>query len=65
MVPQELLGAGSLFGVARVSALMKRIAAAVPGRLVIFFPGEKVDNNYRLLGARDGWDYLATAITAD
>lgn len=60
-----VLGAGSLYGVARVSALMKRIASAVPGRLVIFFPGEKVDNNYRLLGARDGWDYLATAITAD
>ena len=60
-----VVGVGSLFGLARVSALMRRIASAVPGRLVIFFPGEKVDNNYRLLGARDGWDYLATAITAD
>jgi hypothetical protein len=60
-----VLGAGSLFGVARVSALMKRIAATVPGRLLVFFPGEKTDNNYRLLGARDGWDYLATAVTAD
>lgn len=60
-----VLGTGSLYGVASVSALMKRIADAVPGRLVIFFPGEKVENNYRLLGARDGWDYLATAITAD
>jgi hypothetical protein len=60
-----VLGVGSLFGVARVSELMKRVAEAVPGRLVIFFPGEKIDNNYRLLGARDGWNYLATAITAD
>ena len=60
-----VLGAGSLYGVASVSALMKRVADAVPGRLVVFFPGEKVENNYRLLGARDGWDYLATAITAD
>jgi hypothetical protein len=60
-----VIGVGSLYGVARVSALMRRVATAVPGRLVIFFPGEKVDNNYRLLGARDGWDYLATAITAD
>jgi len=60
-----ILGVGALLGVAKVSALMKRIAASVPGRLVIFFPGEKVDNNYRLLGARDGWDYLATAITAE
>ena len=60
-----VLGAGSLFGFARVSDVMKRLAAAIPGRLVVFFPGEKVDNNYRLLGARDGWGYLATAITAD
>ncbi len=60
-----VVGVGSLFGVAKVSAVMRRIASAVPGRLVIFFPGEKSENNYRLLGARDGWDYLATAITAD
>lgn len=60
-----ILGVGSLFGVARVSSVMTSIAAVVPGRLVIFFPGEKIDNNYRLLGARDGWNYLATAITAE
>lgn len=60
-----VIGVGSLYGLARVSGLMRRIASAVPGRLIVFFPGEKVDNNYRLLGARDGWDYLATAITAD
>ena len=60
-----VLGTGSLFGFARVSNIMKRLAALVPGRLVVFFPGEKIENNYRLLGARDGWDYLATAINAD
>ena len=60
-----VLGVGSLYGIASVSAVMKRLASVVPGRLVIFFPGEKIENNYRLLGARDGWDYLATAITAD
>ena len=60
-----VLGAGSLYGIASVSDLMKRVANAVPGRLVVFFPGEKVENNYRLLGARDGWGYLATAITAE
>lgn len=60
-----VLGAGCLYGFASVSSVMKRVARVVPGRLVIFFPGEKVENNYRLLGARDGWDYLATAITAD
>jgi len=61
----SVIGVGSLYGVASVSALMRKIASAAPGRLVVFFPGEKVDNVYRLLGARDGWDYLATAITAD
>lgn len=60
-----VLGVGSLFGVAKVSAVMTSIASVVPGRLVIFFPGEKIENNYRLLGARDGWNYLATAIIAD
>jgi hypothetical protein len=60
-----ILGVGSLFGVSRVSAVVTTIASVVPGRLVIFFPGEKIDNNYRLLGARDGWSYLATAITAE
>jgi hypothetical protein len=60
-----IVGVGALFGVARVSAVMTSIASVVPGRLVIFFPGEKLDSNYRLLGARDGWSYLATAITAE
>ena len=35
------------------------------GRLLVFFPGEVEGNNYRLLDARDGWNYLATPITAD
>ena len=35
----------------------------VRGRMVVFFPGEYVDNNYRLLDARDGWNYLAVPIT--
>jgi len=37
----------------------------VPGRLLVLFPGEYVNNTYRLLDARDGWGYQATAITAD
>jgi hypothetical protein len=37
---------------------------AIRGRVVVFFPGELEQNNYRLLGARDGWNYLAIAITA-
>jgi hypothetical protein len=37
----------------------------VNGRMLVFFPGEVDGNNYRLLGAKDGWNYLATPITAD
>jgi hypothetical protein len=61
-----LIGAASLFGLGdnvRVSALVERVQEAVEGRLLVFFPGEIVGNNYRLLGAKDGWNYLATPIT--
>jgi hypothetical protein len=30
---------------------------------VIFFPGHFEHNNYRLLDARDGWNYHAVPIT--
>jgi len=36
----------------------------IQGRLLIFFPGVYEQNNYRLLDARDGWNYLAVPITA-
>lgn len=61
-----LIGAASLFGLGdnvRVSALVERVQEAVQGRLLVFFPGEVDGNNYRLLGAKDGWNYLATLIT--
>lgn len=63
-----LLGAGSLFGLGdhvKVSALIEQVQDAVRGRLLVFFPGEVEGNNYRLLGAQDGWNYLATLITAE
>lgn len=60
-----LSGMGSLFGVSSVSQLVELAASAIAGRLVVFFPGEVEDNNYRLLDARDGWNYMAHAITAD
>lgn len=59
-----LMGIGSLFGFMRVSSLVAGIADAVPGRLVVLFPGEYENNTYRLLDARDGWSYLAVPITA-
>ena len=58
-----LFGAASLFGFARVSDLMKAVERDVRGRIVVFFPGEYEDSNYRLLDARDGWSYLAVPIT--
>lgn len=60
-----LVGCGTLFGFASVSDFVKQLAEHVPGRLLVLFPGEYVDNTYRLLDARDGWGYQATAITAD
>ena len=61
-----LLGCGGLFGLFSVSRLIQLVAEQVPGRLVAFFPGEydSAHNSYRLLGAKDGWGYLATPITA-
>ncbi|MDN3384336.1 DUF1788 domain-containing protein [Pseudoalteromonas sp. APC 3358] len=59
-----LLGCGTLFGFASVSGLVEQIAQEVKGRLIVFFPGEYQNNNFKLLDARDGWGYHATAITA-
>jgi len=59
-----LMGLASLFGVARVSRLIEAVNSDIRGRLVAFFPGELEGTNYRLLGARDGWNYLAIPITA-
>ena len=58
-----LYGVASLFGFVRVSELMRAIEADVRGRIAVFFPGEYEDSNYRLLDARDGWNYLAVPIT--
>lgn len=61
-----LLGVGSLFGLARVSTVVEGIKDAVHGRLLVFFPGEHHPENhtYRLLDARDGWNYLAVPLVA-
>jgi hypothetical protein len=61
-----LLGAGSLFGLARVSTVVEGIKDTVAGRLLVFFPGEHHPENhtYRLLDARDGWNYLAVPLLA-
>jgi hypothetical protein len=58
-----MTGVGSLYGFAHVSQVVRAVEADIQGRLVVFFPGTKEENNYRLLDARDGWNYLATCIT--
>lgn len=63
-----LLGAGTMFGLGdsvRVSALMNETNASIRGRLLVFFPGHYEHNNYRLLDAKDGWNYLAVPITTE
>jgi hypothetical protein len=60
-----LLGVGTLFGLGdavKVSALLNAVSDTVAGRLLVFFPGEHEGSNYRLLDARDGWNYLAVPI---
>ena len=56
-------GIASLFGFVRVSELMREIEGDIRGRVAVFFPGEYDNSNYRLLDARDGWNYLAVPIT--
>ena len=59
-----VLGIGSLFGLTRASLVLERITPHIRGRLLVFFPGHHEGSNYRLLDARDGWNYLAVPITA-
>ena len=54
----------SLFGLSRLSDILSGCSSFFNGRLLLFFPGEYHKNQYRLLDARDGWNYLARPITA-
>ena len=56
-------GVACLFGFTRVSLVLKEVVKDIRGRLLVFFPGEYEENNYRLLDARDGWNYMAVPIT--
>ncbi len=58
-----VFGAASLYGFAHVSEVVKGVERDVRGRLVVFFPGTVEQNNYRLLDARDGWNYMAVSIS--
>jgi len=56
-------GVASLYGFTKVSLVLKEVVHDIQGRLLLFFPGEFDNNNYRLLDAQDGWNYLAVPIT--
>ncbi len=60
-----VVGVGALFGIVRASSLIERVAEEIRGRLLVFFPGTRDGSNYRLLDARDGWNYLAVPIEAE
>jgi len=59
-------GAGSLFGLTPLAAVLKQVEEAITGRLLVCFPGtyERDFHRYRLLGAGEGWSYLAAPILA-
>jgi hypothetical protein len=61
----SVYGVGALFAFTRMSQVLKLVESSIRGRLVIFFPGQYEQNNYRLLDARDGWNYLAVPITLE
>ena len=57
-----VLGLASLFGLARASELIAEVDGETQGRLLAFFPGQRDGSNWRLLNARDGWNYHAVPI---
>ena len=58
-----LYGVASLFGFLRISEILPLVEGHIRGRLLVFFPGVYEQDNYRLLDARDGWNYHAVPIT--
>lgn len=60
-----LTGLMELYDFVHVSSIMDALDSKFPGVLLVFFPGERENNTYRFLGARDGWDYLAVPILAE
>ena len=58
-------GMAGIFGFSHVSEIVAKVANNVKGRMLVFFPGEYENNNYRLLDARPGWNYQAVPITAN
>lgn len=60
-------GTSALFGLMKMAALVSGVESLVPGRLLVFFPGQydRERGQFRFLDARDGWNYHAIPITGD
>ena len=58
-------GVTALFGFATLHAILEKVQPDIRGRLVVFFPGSYEQNVYRMLDAREGWNYLATPISSE
>lgn len=59
-----LVGIGSIFPFLRASSVIKSVDSAVTGRLLVLFPGlhDPGNHSFRLLDARDGFNYRARVI---
>ena len=58
-------GVGALFGFTRLHFILQKVEGDIRGRLLVFFPGTYEQNAYRLLDARDNWNYLATPLSCN
>ncbi len=59
----SVIGIGSLYGFLKTSELIRAVEPSIKGRMAVFFPGTKDSNNYRMLDAHDGWNYMANGIS--
>lgn len=57
-----VMGLGSFFGLYSVSRLLEGVNQHIQGQLLAFFPGVRDGTNYRLLDAKDGFNYMAIPI---
>ena len=60
-----VVGSAALFGVTSLADVLSRVERQIRGRLIVFFPGNYRDGRYRMLNARESWDYHAVPIGAD
>jgi hypothetical protein len=58
-------GLMDLYDFVHVSEVLGTLDDQLKGIVLLFFPGEREGNTYRFLGARTGWNYLATPILTE